>query len=320
MIIKIKKRDLRIVSMALFLIILIPYIFAQTQTPVTGAFGVWIIIDNANPVNITVANTTLSINPNSGDDKVILIVFNVSDPDGVEQINGTNGGAVSVNLTLGAPDIAQFRTQSSCTNTTDDANGVVTFSCTVNLRYYDNASAAWVINITVTDSGSGSATNATNTFTYNSLAAFSITAKGVSEAANLNFTSLNIGDLNKPAKAPILLNNTGNNDFDQINITGADLFSGANTLVIGSFAVNTTNNTVGNGLPLTTGTQTIPVLSGDAILIHGPGVSGDTVPYPGAPDSQTKGNLSLYFFIDVPAGTTSGTYNNTWNMTLIDLG
>ncbi|MBS3104652.1 hypothetical protein J4234_00170 [Candidatus Woesearchaeota archaeon] len=250
MIVKIKKRSLLIAAVSLILLILVPIIYSQTQTPRKAGVGVWLVITNQNPVNITLNNATFSVDPVSGSNVAILISFNASDPDGAVQINGTNGGRVSVNLTLGAPGIAQFRTHSSCVNTTVNA-GKVTFDCIINMRYYDNNSANWVINVTVTDSGSGTVRNDSVTFTYNQLAAFSVIARGVGEGANLNFTSLNLGDPNKEAKAPILLNNTGNNDFDQINITGAALIGGnGETIAASSFFVNTTNGTAGNGLPL----------------------------------------------------------------------
>ena len=335
MIIKIKKRDLLIVSIALFLIILIPIIYAQTKTPKTGTFGVWLVIGNQNPVNISLNNVTtllsssqFSVDPSSASTKTILISFNASDPDGPEQINGTNGGKVIVNLTLGTPGNSQFRTQTSCVNTTINnvagSKHQVIFNCTIDMKYYDNASSSWVINITVIDSNSGSARNDSAIFTYNSLAAFSLIARGVSEGANLNFSSLFLNDQNKVAKAPLLLNNTGNNDFDQINITAAALIglqTASEIIAASSFAVNVTNNTNGLGLPLSNAPQIIPFSdASNATLLHGPGISGDNVPYPGVADFKTKGNQTLLFWIDVPAyGLSAQTYNNTWNITVVDL-
>jgi len=326
MIVKIKKRDLLILTGVLILIILLPLIYSQVGQVETGAFGVWLVISNQKPaINATFNLTGITIIPSSGTNVQVLIKFNASDPDGVTQINGTDGGRVVVNLTLGPPGIAQFRDVATCTNTSE--TDLVTFTCTINMEYYDNASSDWVINITVTDSNSATATNDTGKFTYNSLAAFSLTRKGLSESG-LNFTSLNLGDVDKPAKTPILLNNTGNNDFDQINITAADLVSGSNSIVVGSFTINVTNSTgadIGKGLPLTKAAQVIRDLGSagnvvaNATLLHGPGISGQSVPYPGVSQFTTKGNRSLYFWVDVPTGIGTGTYNNTWNITLVDL-
>jgi hypothetical protein len=327
MIIRIKKRDLLIVTMFFILIALIPFIYAQTQTPKTAGVGVWLVISNQNPVNITLNNASgFAVDPVSADTSAILISFNVSDPDGAGQINGTLGGRVIVNVTLGTPGDAQFRTQSSCVNTTLDSDEVI-FNCTVNMQYYDNNSANWVINITVIDSNSGTFRNASETFTYNSLAAFSLNAKGVGEAANLNFTSLNLGDQNQEAKAPLILNNTGNNDFDQINITAAALVgvsTPSETIAAASFFVNVTNGTSGNrGLPLSNSAQTIPDRpsagdSANATLLHGPSSTGDTATYSGP--TISRGNQTLIFWVNVPSSALSAqTYNNTWNITVVDL-
>ena len=142
MIIKIKKRNLLIATAFLILAVLIPLIYAQTQTPKKAGFGVWLVIGNQNPVVYLINEYRFSLDPVSGSSVAILISFNVSDPDSVEQINGTNGGRVIVNLTLGSPSIAQFRTQTSCVNTTVSANRAI-FNCTINMKYYDNNSNAW---------------------------------------------------------------------------------------------------------------------------------------------------------------------------------
>ena len=127
----------------------------------------------------------------------------------------------------------------------------------------------------------------------------------------------------------IHINNTGNNDFDQINITGANLIQigGAAEIAIGRFFVNITNNTLGNGMPLTTSAQTIRAaitLAGEEIsnatLMHGPSSIGETPIYPGVADFYSKGNQTLLFWLDLPLGLPSGTYNNTWNLTVVDLG
>ena len=329
MIIKIKKRSLLIVTVSLILLILVPIIYSQTQTPKLAGFGVWVVIGNQNPAILYLNNTGFTVDPLSGGDSVILISFNATDADSVNQINGTTGGRVIVNVTLGTPQFSQFRSQTTCVNSTlgSGSTGVVTFNCTITMRYYDNNSASWVVNITLIDSNSGVGRNDSNgsilnTFTYSALAAFSIVARGVSEGANLNFTSLNLNDADKPAKAPLLLNNTGNSDFDQINITAAALIgitTPGDSIAASQFFVNTTNGTAGLGLPLSNLPQVIPFgdTTSNASLLHGPGVSGDTPPYGGP--TIPRGNQTLVFWVDIPSGISSQTYNNTWNMTVVDL-
>jgi len=44
------------------------------------------------------------------------------------------------------------------------------------------------------------------------------------------------------------------------------------------------------------------------------------VPYQGVADFKTKGNQTLLFWVDVPSsGLSAQTYNNTWNLTVVDL-
>ena len=264
----------------------------------------------------------------------------MTDEQGVGNINASKA---IVNLTLGPRDVAQFRYNISddgtsefgtCGNYTAAGPGGeaarVVINCTVLMKFYDNASSNWVINVSVKDIDGLTGINDTVTFTYNSLAAFSINSRGVSDGANLNFsTNVFAGSNDVAANAPILLNNTGNNDFDQINITGANLIQigGAAEIAIGRFFVNITNNTLGNGMPLTTSAQTIRAaitLAGEEIsnatLMHGPSSIGETPIYPGVADFYSKGNQTLLFWLDLPLGLPSGTYNNTWNLTVVDLG
>jgi hypothetical protein len=288
-----------------------------------------VVASNTAPV-IRLNNASgFAVDPISGSSSIILISFNVTDDQGVGDINASKA---IVNLTLGARSVAQFRFNISddgtrefgtCYNHT--SGNIVVINCTIIMRYYDNASSNWVVNISVQDLSGAIGRNDTNTFTYNSLAAFSLTAKSASESTNLNFTTAFLNDQNIPAKAPLLLNNTGNSDFDQINITAALLYgvtTASETIDPSNFFVNVTNNTAGNGLAL----STVPVVvrgvddNANATLFHGPGISGDSVPYIGTGDFTTKGNLSLLFFVDVPSsGLSAQTYNNTWNMTVVDL-
>ena len=54
MIISIKKRDLLIVTAALVLIIFVPFIYSQVGLGAKAGVGVWVVISNQNPVNITI--------------------------------------------------------------------------------------------------------------------------------------------------------------------------------------------------------------------------------------------------------------------------
>ncbi|MBI2134819.1 hypothetical protein HYU09_02435 [Candidatus Woesearchaeota archaeon] len=275
-------------------------------------------------------NASFSVDPVAGDSVKVSISFNVTDEQGIGDINATKA---IVNFTLGPPSVAQFRFNISeqggefgtCSNHTLTAPepDVMVINCTVLMRYYDNASSNWVVNVSVQDLGGLVGRDDTVTFTYNSLQSFSITSKNVlGEKANLNFTA-NIRINDQAAKSPILINNTGNTDFLKINITGADLLQiGGNDFIgIGNFTINITNSSSGLGLILSKAAQAIPGNddTANATLLHGPGVSGDSAPYPGVADFKTKGNMTLFFWVDIPTALPVGTYNNTWNLTVIDL-
>jgi len=324
MIIRIKKRDLLIVTLSFIFISLIPLIYSQVDT--ARGFNAWLTISNTAP-NVTLNNVTVgfTVDPIAGGSMFVLISFNVTDQEGVSDIDAETA---IVNLTLDSGDDGQFRFNisdtggefGSCANHTQD--GVVVINCTVEMRFYDNASSSWIINVSVSDLGGATSVNDTITFEVSTLSAFEIGDKSGGEGANLNFTGIIGGDTDKPAKAPLQLNNTGNDDFFSINITGADLLdASAVSIGIANFYVNATNGTetttTNFGIALVTRGLQIPTDgAANATLLHGPGVAvSDTVPY-GDADTAAKGNLSIYFWADVPGGTASGTYNATWNLTV----
>ena len=47
-------------------------------------------------MRITINNATFSVNPQSGQSRQIIISFNASDPDGLTNINGTDGSSNAV--------------------------------------------------------------------------------------------------------------------------------------------------------------------------------------------------------------------------------
>ena len=76
------------------------------------------------------------------------------------------------------------------------------------MPYYANASANWVVNITVKDIFGGTATNDTLRFTYNTVSGLAL------PNAALNFSNVNLGQQDVLAYPHLLINNTGNDDFD----------------------------------------------------------------------------------------------------------
>ena len=311
MIVKIKKRSL--IILLILALASLPLVYAVASV-VTGNFKVELVISNRNPTINLLNATNFSVNPVSGSTSSILISFNATDPDAVEQINGTTGGAAAVNLTLGTPGSSQFRTQASCTNTTlgSGSTGVVTFNCLVNLQYFDNNSANWVINVSVTDSNNGVGRNNSNstgpvTFTYNTLSALSL------PYASINFSNVNIGQNNVLAYPHLLLNNTGNDDFTRVNISATALVgttTSSQTIATTQFGVNTTNSS--------TNPLNIPASGGLSLTDQNTGTfskltHGSTSAF--VPNTAT-GNMSVFVYVNVPSsGLSAQLYNATWNVT-----
>lgn len=313
MIIKLKKREFWI-FLAVFLVLLIPIVYAAASTILKG-FGVEVFITNTAPVMaLDIGRSFSSADPTDGSTTLVWFIFNVTDDNGEDDVD-TIGARF--NLTLGGIGTSQFRYNSTCSNVSKiGADNRVVFNCSVRMFYFDNSSSVWVINGTANDTSNSRVRNDTNAFTYNVLTAVTF------PVGYINFTTLSLNTNNQPTGgARLILNNTGNDDIDQINITGANLFGVTTTsesIGVGQFAVNYTNAVDGSGLALTTGPQVIPGVSDAANLTLNHGHSQASSDYNDGVIFDA-GNQSLYFWVDVPAsGLSAQKYNNTWNMTFVN--
>src|SRR3989344_6318919 len=104
MIIKIKKRDLLIITGFAVFAILIPLIYAVGENlPRTQFFKVELAISNRNPTinvsNLTGGASSFSVDTTAAGDVKVLISFNVTDSDGAGNINASSA---VVNFTLGS--------------------------------------------------------------------------------------------------------------------------------------------------------------------------------------------------------------------------
>ncbi|MBI2557708.1 hypothetical protein HYW20_00130 [Candidatus Woesearchaeota archaeon] len=274
---------------------------------------------NAAPV-IKINNATFSADPVAGTSVPILLSFNITDPQGVSDINASK---FIINLTLGGLD-GQFRFNISgpdansefgtCYNHTEPGPGSeaarMIINCTLLLMYYDNASALWTINASIKDISSSAGINDTLRFTYNSLSSISLTYAAV------NFSNVFLGQQDVPS-SPLTLNNTGNDDFDMINITASALVGTSITtesIAPTNFYVNITNQTAGAGLQLGAAAVSLIEFDGanfgkNASLVHGH--TGAFAP------NADKGNRTIFFWVDVPSGgLSSQLFNATWNVTV----
>ena len=231
-----------------------------------------------------------------GSSVLFNFTFNVSDPDGFTDINHNTA---IMNITLGAGQangLANWN-NTGCTTLSNYSTNYSFMSCLVRFNYYDNASSEWVINVSIEDSTGTKTVNDTYTaFTINSL-----TAMKLANAA-INFSSVNVGTNDVAADAPLIVNNTGNFQFNTINITAKNLI-GRTTASDTIGASNITVNTVAAA----GGTR---VNSTASMTITGATLTN------GAPETG-KGNMSLFFYVDVPAGLSAQTYNSTnWEIVL----
>ena len=114
MILKIKKRNLVIVSSLFLILLMVPIIYAATGV-ISGSFGVELWIGNIGPIMVFDPGTSSSLtstDPLAGQSVLVWFVFNVTDSNGADDIDETT---TRFNLTLGTPGFSQWRFNSSCT-------------------------------------------------------------------------------------------------------------------------------------------------------------------------------------------------------------
>jgi len=311
MIIKIKKRSLSLFLIAVLVTISI-VVTAQTTERVN--FKVELEIIGIAP-QINVSNISFTVNPIAGGNAIVLIFFNVTDSDGASDINASTA---IVNFTLGGIDAQYYANDSrgdltgefgTCGNSSDGSTSV-TINCTVTIPYFANQSNLWVVNISVEDISGIKAVNATIIFTYNVVSSLSL------PHTFMNFSNATLGTQNVRAFPHLIINNTGNDDFNRINMTAAALVGttdNTQNIPVTNFGVNLTNSTVDLRLSFPAGgTVNLrnPTNGSNATLVH-----GHTSAF--APNDVT-GNISAFIWVNVPSsGLSRQLYNATWNVTAI---
>ena len=229
--------------------------------------------------------------------------FNVSDADGTGNINNA---AVGVNITFNG--MKRSNNTGNCVVTGNPTATVRNFQCIVVFYYYDNSTTQWDINLSAGDNNGAVGSNsskslgninsgANHNISLSSLSAFTLNTPSVVSSANL-------GDANK--ELLVAINNTGNFDFTLINVTPFDLNASLTDFfkLGGNFSVNATASTAsGFGTGLVNAT---PVNFSDSTDVSA------TMPHHITSESDTKGNRTLYIYIDVPSNkglSTGVTYN-----------
>jgi len=314
MILKIKKRSLSFLILALVLSMSVVYAAAST---IRLGFQIQLAISNRNPT-ITITNITtslgssqFSVDPTATGTTTIFLSFNVTDPDGAGQINATKA---VVNLTLGGSqwysNVSDIGTEFSTCKNSSKSSTVVVINCTVTIPYYVNASATWTANISIKDIYGAAAYNDSMIFTVNTVSSITLPFSA------LNFSNVNLGQQNVRAYPHLLMNNTGNDDFGQVNMTAAALTgmtTASEAIAVTNFGVNLSNSSSNSRLSF----------PADGIInLRDPDTGGNITFRHGYIDAfgpnADKGNISAFIWVNVPSsGLSTQLYNATWNITAV---
>ncbi len=259
------------------------YVKAATQ----GSFSVRLDLSNSLPT-ISWVNNSVSVSPLENSIRTTFIQFNVTDSNGISDINDSS--AKLVLSYSGEPT----RYNLSCVSGggTGDTKKYV---CAVDMQYYDR-DGVWTINVSVKDLSSSYTDNLTYTMTYGTLTAM------VLNKASMNFSNAALGEQNKASdQNPMIINNRGNQNISMVNVTAFNLIKGSETLDATYFTMNASD---GNGAGYQLQNNT-PVRINNSFVprdLGGVDVNG-----------------SLYLYVDVPSsGLTQGAFNSSSNW-LIDV-
>ena len=143
------------------------------------------------------------------------------------------------------------------------------------MQYYDPA-GTWAINVSVWDLAGAYANNTANTFNFSELLYISLSS-----------TVFGFGDffpdsINQPAASnPLLIDNMGNVNLTQINITGYDMVNGSYSISAYNITVNVSD---------APGTH---LQNGLSVIIPSANVNVDV--------NGIDSNASLYFYISTPS-------------------
>ncbi|MCK5449539.1 hypothetical protein KAI32_01615 [Candidatus Pacearchaeota archaeon] len=170
-----------------------------------------VTVGNNAPTIYNVTMFNVSQNPSEGGTRYITVIFNVTDIDGVTNLNDTTAELRFQKAT----ETTRYNT--SCVLVGDLNDTSAGYSCLVGMEYWDG-SGEWTINATIDDINEARGENSTETFTYNLLTSMVMSPTALTWGS-LNVTDTDIGSNNDPIK----INNTGNDKALSINVTGYDL-------------------------------------------------------------------------------------------------
>ena len=294
------KKEVYLFIGLIFLMLIIPLmsagIFSDLWGEITGK-----ATSNATVVNITVGNNLPAISfvedisdigPIEDTIRSITFNFTANDSDGAADLDPSTAEA-RFNRT---GEVTRLNT--SCVELTtsgDEAN----YSCTIDMWYFDQ-NGNWTINVTIKDDQGASAENSSTAFIYTIFPAMKI------NQTSLTWLDVAIGQTNAGSNNdPIQINNTGNKESININVTAFDLRGEGvqdEFILAGNLSVGNESQGCSSG----TGTQmqndtSVNITS--AILERG----NHSLDY----DNATSGQELIYFCLDlVPTGISQQSYSS----------
>ncbi|MFH1181907.1 MAG: hypothetical protein V1702_03030 [Candidatus Woesearchaeota archaeon] len=286
---------------AVFSLVLIGVVVADQ----VGPKSLWVAISFGNTAPV-VFNSSIAI-----DGSVTLadslkteftVYFNVTDADGVGNINNARAG---VNVSFNG--VIRSNNSGNCAVVGDSSTTTRAFSCIVVFYYYDNASALWDMNLSAADNANSVVSNYSEynkvdfNLTLSSLSAFTLVTPSIAT------TSVSLGSTNN--ELSLIINNTGNFDFTVLNVTPFDLNASLTDFfkLEGNFSINATQSATGLGDALFNNTPRNFTVSNNQISA--------TLPHKiTSAEADKLSNRTMYIYIDVPLnkGLSSGvTYNSS---------
>lgn len=277
-----------------------------TGKDISGTASLNVTIGNTPPTIDFVAAIS-AITPNEGGVNYTEFIVNVTDSDGVGNLDDSsvearfelNGGTTRVN--------------DSCIWLADiDANSA-NYSCTVGFYYFDNSSSSWIVNVTALDTNSARVINATTNVQ------FSLTTSMVT-GGSLGWSTLGLTSTNTLADGgAIIVNNTGNANGLTINVTAYNLqgieVDTSQFIYAANITVNNVTADCAGGTTMINGTVAANITKVDtAILENG----NNTLQL----FNENSGQEELYFCItavnsDLSAQNYSSDAYGSWSILIV---
>ena len=226
----------KLVLTALFAIFMIPTMLSPVLAATQDSTGVNLTIQSISP-EVYFVEAIAAQDPVDGNTTTVTFEVRIRD-------NNTYSDISSVNATFFKTGETN-RTDASCTFSSQLSATTANYSCSVDMLYYD-LDGFWNVSVVSEDADSNTDTNDSISFTYNQLSAMRMSPN------NITFGSLSPGQTGVGATDdPIVLNNTGNQNFTQINTTALDLNGVTNSteyIPAGNFSMNVADSSGGDSL------------------------------------------------------------------------